>query len=1116
MKLIWKKLLEDLERDGLTSLSLKPQILPFSLAIEIKKNQKATIFVAPTEENAKELCEKAATLLSTEEVLHWLPSLVEDVYGPLAPHPSVVLQRASVLTELMNAKKKTLFVSPSSLLFKVPKIGFYRNHHMVIEKGAEYSLAELKSFLWSIGYKKVDLVEGSGEYSIRGSLLDIFPPELDFGLRVEFFGNTIEELRFFDPAIQKSFSSADGSFTIKPLSEVIKSDDALFNLRQKLRESGEFGEIRIECLAKSGSYPTLQVEARFDEDIFGPLPEFIGECRIVSLSRANKAFIQNERNKLEEEFKKSCKPSFISPEKIFSKKEVIEDNFEECETENDIPVDRINLIPSKLVDNLNILDEKVKKGCRVIVTFSNKGSAERVKELAEKEISSAVLFESFPESFPPALYFVNSPPIESVEFPKSRWAVISERELIGKGVIQVETKGRKRDVFFEGLRDLKIGDYVVHTEHGIGLYRGIEAIKRGDKEEDFVHIEYADNGKLLLPIERLDLIQKYKGPEGFKPQVDKLGTLSFKKRKEKAKKAVQDVAEDLIKIYAARRSAESIPIFGDKKIEEEFENLFPYDLTSDQKKALEDVKKDLESSTPMDRIICGDVGFGKTEIAMRAAFKVANSKRQVAILCPTTVLALQHYENFKERFSLFPINIEMLSSLIPAKRQKEIVKEIKAGMVDIIIGTHRILSKDVDIPKLGLFIVDEEQRFGVLHKEKIKKTKPWVHFLTLSATPIPRTLQMGISTIVDMSLIETAPKDRLSIETVFSVYDEELIKSAIRNEIKRDGQIFYLYNKVEDIEQKAGKIRELVPEGRIIIAHGQLNKSELEKRMVQFYHHQADILLSTTIIENGVDIPKANTLIVENAQNFGLTELYQIRGRIGRSNIPAYAYLLIPPRQQISKDAVDRLRTLEEFTELGSGFRIAAIDLELRGAGTLLGKQQSGHIESIGFELYMRLLEEAVSELKGYPLREVFRTEMRLLSKMSIPKIYIENDNERLTLYRELSLAESESQVDKIGSEMNDRYGDYPEEVKTLLKGTKRRIEAEKFLIEKIIEAKDSISIFFGKDSPVEPKSLISVISERKETKIKENVVNFPLLKNESGLDFLKVLFSKLKISGKN
>ncbi|MCX7830803.1 MAG: transcription-repair coupling factor, partial [Acidobacteria bacterium] len=542
---------------------------------------------------------------------------------------------------------------------------------------------------------------------------------------------------------------------------------------------------------------------------------------------------------------------------------------------------------------------------------------------------------------------------ESALFSSIKWVLVSEKDILGRGVTLAEKTSRKRELFFEGLRDLKAGDYVVHIEHGIGIYKGIETIKRNNRNEDYIRIEYAENGKLLLPIERLDLLQKYKGSEGYKPQLDKLGTLSFKKRKDKAKKAAKEIAEDLINIYASRKNAECSPCFGDEKLEEEFENLFPYDLTTDQKKALEDVKRDLESTTPMDRIICGDVGFGKTEVAMRAAFKVVNSGKQVAILCPTTVLALQHFENFKERFSLFPVRIEMLSSLINSKRQKKIVKDIKAGMVDIVIGTHRILSKDVDFPRLGLFIVDEEQRFGVLHKERIKKSKPWIHFLNLSATPIPRTLQMGISTIVDMSLIETPPKDRLSIDTIFSVYDDELVKSAIRKEIKREGQVFYLYNKVEDIEQKGAKIKQLVPEAKIIVAHGQLKKSELEKRMVQFYHHQADILLSTTIIENGVDIPKANTLIVENAHNFGLTELYQIRGRIGRSNIPAYAYLLIPPKGQISKDAVERLRTLEEFTELGSGFRIAAIDLELRGAGTLLGREQSGHIESIGFELYM-------------------------------------------------------------------------------------------------------------------------------------------------------------------
>lgn len=1113
---LWDKLLEQIEKEGLSGLSFKPQFLPFSLALEVKKCEKPTIFVAASEESAKKLFEKVNVLLGNDSPVKYLPALVEDVYGPLSPHPSVVLQRSSVLTELMYAKRKIVIVSPLSLLFKVPRDGFYKRHHILIEKGADFSLTELKTFLWSIGYKRSDIVEGSGEYSIRGNLLDIFPPDCDFGLRVEFFGNTIEEIRFFDPTTQKSFSNTEESFLIKPLSEVIRSDDSLLNLKRELKESGEFGKIRSDCLEKSGTYPTMQVEARFDDEIYCSLPEFLGNGRIISLSRGVKAFIENERTRLDDDFRKSLKPPFVSPERLFPQRVLIEEKIEEEEANHKMQIESVNLIPSKMVDNLHLLDDKVKSEFRVIVSFSSKGVMEKVEDFAKKEISSPVISEFFPENLPPALYFVLSSYDESASFPSIKWAVVSEKDLLGRSVIQTELKSKKRELFFEGLRDLKIGDYVVHIDHGIGIYRGIETIRRNEREEDYIFIQYAENGKLLLPIERLDLIQKYKGSEGFKPDLDKLGTFSFKKRKEKAKKAALEVAEDLIKIYAARKTAECIPISGDKKIEEEFENLFPYDLTFDQKKALEDVKRDLESTTPMDRIICGDVGFGKTEIAMRAAFKVVNAGKQVVILCPTTVLALQHFENFRERFSFFPVRIEMLSSLVPSKKQKEIVKDIKAGLVDIIIGTHRILSKDVDIPKLGLFIVDEEQRFGVLHKEKLKKIKPSVHFLTLSATPIPRTLQMGISSIVDMSLIETPPKDRLSIDTIFSVYDEELIKSAITNELKRNGQVFYLYNKVEDIERKAAKIREIVPQGRIIVAHGQLEKKELEKRMVQFYRGQADVLLSTTIIENGVDIPKANTLIVENAQNFGLTELYQIRGRIGRSSVPAYAFLLIPPHQMISKEAVERLRTLEEFTELGSGFRIAAIDLELRGAGTLLGKHQSGHIESVGFELYMRLLEEAVAELKGYSIQEPFRTEMRLLSQMSIPRWFVENDSERLTLYRELSLAQNEDEVEKLAMVIKDRYGEYPEEVKVLLDGTKMRIKAEKFFIEKVIETKDSVSVFFGQHSPVDPMSLLSVISERKESKIMENVVRFPLYNNESGLNFLKTLFSKLRISGKN
>lgn len=1113
MTSVWKKILEDIRNEGVSGIV--PQIIPFSLALEIEKSKRPTIFVAASEESALEISKKTSTLLNKEQQIQYLPTLIEDVYGPLSPHPSIINQRAFTISSLLDLKQKMVIVSPLSLLFKVPKKELFYKNHFLIEKGAKLSLLELKSSLWTLGYKRIDFVEGSGEYSIRGNLLDIFPPEFDFGLRVEFFGDTVEEIRYFDPSTQRSFAPTEQSFLIRPISEVIKSDEVLFNLKEELKKCGDFGKVRLSSLEQKGTYPTLEIEARYDDTTFCSLSEFLGFSDVISLAKGAKSFIQNERLRLNKDFKRSCKPFFISPSKLFAKSEHIEDKVKELSKTKDIPIERIDLIPSRLIENLKVLDEKVKKGYKVVITFSNKGTIERIKDLANKEVRTSILTDYSYENFAPAFYFIVSQAFDTISFPSIKWVVVSEKDLLGRGVVQAEVTTKKRDVFFESLRDLKIGDYVVHIDHGIGLYKGIETIKRLGHQEDFVNIEYKGKDKLLLPVERLDLIQKYKGPEGFSPQLDKLGTSSFKKRKEKAKKAVQEVAEDLIKIYASRKKAECTPIFSNEIAEAEFENLFPYDLTLDQNKVLEEVKKDLESSFPMDRIICGDVGFGKTEIAMRAAFKVVNGGFQVAILCPTTVLALQHFENFKERFSLFPVNIAMLSSLVPIKKQKDIIKEIKAGALDIIIGTHRILSKDVEIPKLGLFIVDEEQRFGVLHKEKIKKTKPSVHFLTLSATPIPRTLQMGLSGIIDMSLIETPPKDRLSIDTVFSVYDNDLVKSAIRNEIKRKGQVFYLYNRVEDIEKKAKQIKELVSEARIIVAHGQLDKRELEKRILNFYHYQSDILLSTTIIENGVDIPKANTLIVENAQNFGLTELYQIRGRIGRSNVPSYAYFLIPPIEKVSKNAFERLRTLEEFTQLGSGFRIAAVDLELRGAGTLLGKKQSGHIESVGFELYMRLLEEAVSELKGCSLKENFRTEMHLLSLMSIPQNYIESDNERLEIYRKLSLAETHTEIEKIEREIKDRFGELPKEVKLLLEGTRIRIEAESFLIEKIIEEKGSINVYFGQDSPVDLDSLKSILNERKKCSVKGNMIQFPLFGNESGLEFLKSLFSKLRISGK-
>jgi transcription-repair coupling factor (superfamily II helicase) len=1114
---VWRGFLSDLRNSTGDTLSLKGSALPFGLAAHLSQSGKSSIFLAPSEESAAQIWENTNAVLGESSRLLKFPNLTEDPYGPLSPHPSIIAERARILTKVLYNKNHSLIVSPLSLLWKVPLRGFWRQSHILLEEGLSFPLMELKMNLWAMGYRMEDLVEGPGEYSARGSLLDIYPLELDLGLRVEFFGETIEEIRFFDPTTQRSLSKMDGSFLLGPLSEVIRSEKYLSLLRQKLQLAGDFGQMRLEALERAGHYLTLHVEARAVSAFFHPLSEFPEESEIVALSPGAAGLFGTLRERLDEDFKKSGRPEFLSPDDLFPGRGEIEDKVKFLpQSATSFPVERPSLVPMRPVENLRYLHERMKEGFRTILSFTSEGSLERFRDFALGEKIEPV-FDGFAgDSFPPGLYFMKSGEIDSLIFPAVKWITVSEKELLGRERIQISAPSKKRDVFFEGLRDLKAGDYVVHSEHGIGRYSGIETIKRQDKSEDYLLIIYSGGDRLLLPMNRIDLIQKYKGPEGYVPEIDKLGSMSFKKKKERARRSVKEIADELIKIYARRRASEGIPAAPDSPLQDEFEKLFPFDLTADQKRALEDVKKDMESETPMDRIICGDVGFGKTEVAMRAAFKMAASGRKVAILCPTTVLALQHFENFSDRFSLFPVRVEMLSRFILPKRRTEILRDLKAGLVDIVIGTHRLLSKDVQIPELGLLIVDEEQRFGVMHKEKIKQFKADIDVLTLTATPIPRTLQMGLSQILDMSLIETPPKDRLSIDTIFQPFDEELVASAVRNELKRQGQVFYLHNRVETIEERAKKLKEIIPEARFLVAHGQLNEKELEKRMIAFYHHEADVLITTTIIENGVDIPRANTLIVENAHAFGLCQLYQIRGRIGRSNVPAYAYLLIPRKSEISGDAIQRLRTLEEFTELGSGFRIAAIDLELRGAGNFLGSEQSGHIEAVGFELYIRMLEEAVSELKGEPAPRIFRCELQLAGNMMIPQSFIENDDHRLSAYRELSLSVSREDVDKIAMELKDRFGELPPEVGGLLEATALRIRAERLYVEKIMETGNSVTVLFSEDSPIDLAKLLGFISKRDNAIVRQDhSVVIPVEKDENVICMLDSFFSTIEVGGK-
>jgi transcription-repair coupling factor (superfamily II helicase) len=704
----------------------------------------------------------------------------------------------------------------------------------------------------------------------------------------------------------------------------------------------------------------------------------------------------------------------------------------------------------------------------------------------------------------------------------------TERAPLQRTVAPRARKQRKVSAFLSDLGDLKPGDYVVHVDHGIGQFQGLRQIstagsptgnvaagieRAADKVREFMLVTYAEGAKLFVPVERLDLVQRYSAGEGHQPQLDRLGGLGWQKAKARAKRAMRDMAEELLKLYAERQLVAGHSYGGDTPWQKEFEDSFEYQLTPDQDAAIEDVKQGMESEQPMDRLVVGDVGYGKTEVAMRAAFKAVMESKQVAVLAPTTVLVYQHFKTFQKRFAAFPVRIEMLSRFRTTREQKEIIKALEAGAVDIVIGTHRLLSKDIRFKDLGLLVVDEEQRFGVAHKERIKHMRKKVDVIAMSATPIPRTLNMSLAGLRDMSVIETPPRDRLAIQTQVVQFSESVIRSAIELELQRGGQVFFVHNRVETIYTIAELIGRLVPEARMGVGHGQMAEKDLEEVILKFIRHELDVLVSTTIIENGIDIPLANTIVINRADMYGLSQLYQLRGRVGRSNRRAYAYLLIPSEEGLTEVARRRLAAIREFSDLGAGFRIAALDLELRGAGNLLGGEQSGHIDAIGFDLYTRMLERTVRELKGEPIEDEISTSVNLGVDIRIPEDYIYDVSQRLRTYKRVSSAESEEELADVHAEIEDRYGPIPETVENLFEFSRLRRDAGRVGILSIDREGERLAVKFSEKAKVDPDKLIAMISGGAATFTPNGVLKINVAGDETSDIFLEVrrLMEKLQ-----
>ncbi len=667
-----------------------------------------------------------------------------------------------------------------------------------------------------------------------------------------------------------------------------------------------------------------------------------------------------------------------------------------------------------------------------------------------------------------------------VVFPEERIAVFGSEDLFDTSDLVAQPAPSKSQLaaFTADLADLKPGDYVVHQMHGIGRFLGTREIAQGDNKGDFMLLEYAGEAKLYVPLTRMDLIQKYRGAgEGATPTLDRLGGATWERTKSRVKAKMRDMADELLKLYAQRRMAEGFRFSHDSNWQREFEDAFEFSETKDQLAAIKQIKKDMETGQPMDRLLCGDVGYGKTEVAMRAAFKALGDGKQVAVLAPTTVLAFQHFETFKRRFVSFPVRVEMLSRFRDKKEIAAVLADLAAGKVDIVIGTHRLLSKDVEFRDLGLLVVDEEQRFGVRHKERIKQLKHNVDVLTMSATPIPRTLHMSLLGLRDMSVIETPPKDRLAIHTVVAHFDPDLIKTAIEQELSRGGQVYFIHNRVDSIFMRAASIQEMLPNCRIGVGHGQMGEAELESALLGFMRHDYDVFVCTTIAENGLDIPLANTMIIENAERHGLSELYQLRGRVGRSNRRAYAYLLVPADTELSEVARKRLAALKEFSDLGAGFKIAALDLELRGAGNILGGEQHGHIGAVGFDMYVRLLEETVHELKGEEVPIEVHSTLNLGLDIRIPSEYIGDEHQRLRAYKRIADATTPEQAAELLAEIEDRYGPAPDAVRTLLKFSALKSAAQKLGIETIDRRQGALNVKFHKEARIAPERLMNVVT---------------------------------------
>jgi transcription-repair coupling factor (superfamily II helicase) len=1037
----------------------------------------------------------------------------------LSPHPELQEERATALWKISTGTASIVVTPVAATAIRLRAAEFYTDLARTIRRGESLDTDALLAHLNTVGYNPADVVEMPGQYALRGGILDVYSPEAERPVRIEFFGDEVDSIRRFDPASQRSSTAVDEALLL-PLTETPVSDHLLAAIHTRLSGkrivgSGEPGsEEIVEAAIRAGGvtvFPGWEFYAPVagaDRTIFDLLPR-----AAVLLDEPEQLHQEFDRfwTRVEEMHERSGVGNLVRPENLYLPPD---DWWKKLATMPGADVEHLGIArPDGDIPSVTFLSQPAfrfhgavpamlqqvqklrQENMQVLLAVPNNGEVERLADIfTEYNVSFRLGTrtrggESYADE---TSYFAGDVLTttlakayipDGVVFPEANLAIFGARDLFDESdtvATRPQRQKSKVSAFLSDFRDLQVGDYVVHVEHGIGQYQGLKEINQGDGNAEFMLLEYADAARLYVPLTRLDLIQKYRSSEGAKPALSSLGTAAWSKTKARVRKAMKDMADELLKLYAERKTAVGHAFPAGNEWVREFEDAFEFNETEDQAQAIADVTRDMESTQPMDRLLCGDVGYGKTEVAMRAAFKAVGDNRQVALLAPTTVLAFQHYETFKQRFAAFPVSIEMISRFRNAKQQKEILQKTEAGKIDILIGTHRILSKDIKFSDLGLLIVDEEQRFGVRHKERIKQMRKQVDVLTMSATPIPRTLHMSLVGLRDMSVIETPPKDRMAIQTIVANWDEKLIQSAIEQELERGGQVYFVHNRVESIWEIAAKLQTMVPKARVAVGHGQMSEGELEKVMLKFMHHEADILVATTIIENGLDIPLCNTILINRADRLGLSELYQLRGRVGRSSRRAYAYLLLPSEIELTPIARRRLAALKEFSDLGAGFKIAALDLELRGAGNLLGGEQSGHIEAIGFELYTQMLERAVREMKGEAAPDEAETQLNLGLNIRIPGDYVPEENQRLQMYKRVARVETESQLGDVGAELEDRYGPPPSAVRNLLDYASLKLLCMRVGVNAIDRKRETVTFKFRQNAAVDPEQLARFVSAQR------------------------------------